>query len=117
MSKYGNRKTVRHGIVFDSAREASRYDELLLLERAGKIRHIEVHPSFPIEINKAVVRALPDSAGRQGRPIVYKADFTYWDNERGCERTEDVKGLDTPVSRLKRALVQHIYGVTVEIVK
>jgi len=35
--KYGNKKTVVDGITFDSMREANRYRELKLLERAGKV--------------------------------------------------------------------------------
>ena len=39
-SKYGSRKTIVDGISFDSKKEASRYRELLLLERAGKIGNL-----------------------------------------------------------------------------
>lgn len=34
--KYHNRKTVVNGQTFDSKKEANRYSELLLLERAGQ---------------------------------------------------------------------------------
>lgn len=39
--KYHNRKTVRHGITFDSKREADRYDELRLLLKAGGNTRLE----------------------------------------------------------------------------
>jgi len=36
MSKYHSRKTEIDGIVFDSKKEANRYCELKLMERAGE---------------------------------------------------------------------------------
>ena len=39
--KYRNIKTKRHGIVFDSEKEANRYDELLLLERCKLLPILE----------------------------------------------------------------------------
>ena len=36
-NKYGSRKVEVNGIMFDSKREAARYQELLLLEKAGDI--------------------------------------------------------------------------------
>lgn len=39
--KYHNRKTVIDGITFDSAKEARRYMELKLLERAGEISNLQ----------------------------------------------------------------------------
>lgn len=35
--KYNNRKIEVDGMVFDSKKEASRYEELLLLQKAGAI--------------------------------------------------------------------------------
>lgn len=35
--KYNNKKVTVDGIVFDSKREASRYSELIMLQRAGEI--------------------------------------------------------------------------------
>lgn len=45
-SKYGNRKTVVNGIEFDSRKEAVRYQELRLLERAGKISGLRLQEKF-----------------------------------------------------------------------
>ena len=41
MSKYHSVKTVVNGIVFDSKKEAKRYYELLLLEKAGEIHDLK----------------------------------------------------------------------------
>lgn len=35
MSKYGNRKTIVNGIQFDSLKEAGRYQQLMLMGKAG----------------------------------------------------------------------------------
>lgn len=40
--KYGNRKIEVNGITFDSVKEANRYRELLLLEKAGAIQNLEL---------------------------------------------------------------------------
>ena len=45
-SKYHNRKTLVDGIQFDSQKEANRYQELILMERAGLIRSIELQPRY-----------------------------------------------------------------------
>lgn len=39
------------GHKFDSAGEGRRYQELKLLERAGRIRNLEIHPKLPMVIN------------------------------------------------------------------
>ena len=88
------------GRRFDSKAEARRYGELLLLGQAGKIQNLELQPQF----------------GLSGVAI-YRADFAYDDLETGARVVEDVKGFDTPMSKLKRKLVQAQHGVTVEIVR
>ncbi|NDC76167.1 DUF1064 domain-containing protein [bacterium] len=94
-SKYGARKTVRDGITFDSVGEANRWGQLKLLERAGNIRGLgEPHPSFPIAINGTIVCKV-------------EMDFAY--SENGQAVVEDYKGVDTPVSRLKRKLLAAAY--------
>jgi hypothetical protein len=102
-SKYGAVKTVADGIEFHSAAEARRYGELKLLERAKHIRQLELQPVYSIDIG-----------GRHICRVIL--DFRYWE---GTERfTEDVKGKDNPLSRLKRKLVEAAYpGTKVRIVK
>ena len=107
-SKYRNIRTKVDGITFASKREAKRYTELKLLERAGEISHLELQPRFPLEV--------------EGEKIcVYVADFQYWDHD--SERTgalpgrchvEDVKGVRTPVYKLKKKLVEALYDVVIE---
>ena len=40
MSKYNSKKTVVDGQTFDSKKEANRYQELVLLEKAGVIKNL-----------------------------------------------------------------------------
>jgi hypothetical protein len=108
-NKYGATRVTIEGEKFDSKREARRWQQLLTLERLGKIMQLQRQPSYPIEIASRVVRY--DS----GRPMIYRADFRYLDAD-GILHVEDAKGVDTPASKIKRALVRAIYGVHVELV-
>lgn len=105
-SKYHATKTVIDGITFDSEREAKRYQELKLLERAGAIRDLkrqvryEIVPAFDVD-------------GKHYRAITYIADFVYTDCETGKEIVEDVKGVRTDVYRLKAKLFAHKFGVAI----
>lgn len=80
------RKVRLDGFVFDSQAEALRYGELRLLEKAGEILALEVHPSFPLTVKvDETTRAV---LGR------YEADFRYAvRHPAGVETViEDVKG-------------------------
>lgn len=102
-SKYNARKTTVDNIEFDSAKEARRYAELRLLEKAGKIRDLERQKKFEI---------CAKSKGR--RALYYIADFVYWDNEANMIVVEDVKGYKTPVYNLKKRLVYERYGIEIK---
>ena len=124
-AKYRNRKVLVNGIKFDSKREADVYQQLKVLEEAGAISNLEVQPkyTFPCRFGDRVVRyqRVPDVRSkaedgmRTGKPITYYADFKYTESD-GTERVIDVKGYDTPVSRLKRGLMWSLLGINVEIV-
>jgi hypothetical protein len=99
-NKYKAKKTVLDGITFDSGREAKRYRELTLLVRAGQIDCLERQPVYPILV--------------AGRAIAtYRGDFRYVDKRSGSQRIEDAKGMRTPVYKLKKKLVEAIYGITI----
>lgn len=116
-SKYGAKRTSLDGISFDSKAEADRYAALKLRERAGAITHLQLQPSYELKIAPDKPIKIRSKGNPGGRRIVYKADFRYFDVERGRVVVEDVKGQDTPLSRLKRAIVEVYYGVVVEIVR
>lgn len=106
MSKYGNKKTVVDGITFDSQKEAGRYQELMLMLRAGKIQKLRLQPEFTIQ------EAFHASDGKPVRAVRYRADFSYETLERIGPDTlrvttvEDVKGFRTKEYSVKEKLVE-----------
>jgi len=49
MNKYGNKKVTVDGYVFDSALEAKRYRQLVLLECAGEIKDLKLQVPFKLQ--------------------------------------------------------------------
>ncbi|MEQ8450637.1 MAG: DUF1064 domain-containing protein [Nitratireductor sp.] len=105
-NKYGATKTTVDGITFASKREANRYCELRLLQKAGEITHLELQPAFKLAIDGRPVlirsRGFPN-----GRQVKYIADFAYWDGEKRV--VEDAKGFRTDAYKLKKAIVEAMY--------
>lgn len=88
-----NKKDERLGLLamtFDSEKEYSRYQQLKLLEKQGKIFFL--NRQVPFVIQEPCVRN--DEKLNQ---ITYKADFTYEMN--GIRYVEDVKGYDEVSSK------------------
>lgn len=102
-NKYNAKKTIVDGIKFDSKMEAERYAELKLMQKAGQIVGLEVHPRYPIFIGKHHI-------------CVYEADFSYID-PLAKMIVEDVKGVRTALFILKKKLMLAIHGIEVEEIK
>lgn len=85
-SKYNNVRTERHGIKFDSKKEAGRYDVLLLLQNQGLISGLEVHRRYILE------PAFVDTQGKKHRAEYYEGDFSFFDYDSRKWIVEDVKG-------------------------
>lgn len=104
-SKYGNRKTEVDGIRFDSKKEAERYCELKLMQRAGIIH--DLMRQKPIEI-------IPKND--RFRACYYVADFVYTTHD-GREVIEDVKGYRNGQAYqlfvIKKKLVYERYGIEI----
>ncbi|NWF65612.1 MAG: DUF1064 domain-containing protein [Chloroflexi bacterium] len=83
---------------FDSAAESKRYDELWLLGEAGYISFLQCQVVFELQPGFRFM-------GETIRPITYRADFVYYEEERRSWIIEDVKGAKTAVYKLKRALL------------
>lgn len=99
-NKYHNQKTTVGDMVFDSKKEANRFQELRLLERSGVISDLKMQVRFLI---------CPKEGGNK-RARYYVADFVY--KEGGKAIIEDVKSEITrknAVYSLKKALVQWQY--------
>lgn len=85
-NKYGNIKVKIDGHLFDSKKEGRRYRELLLLQAAGEISHLELQPRYILWEGRTI-------RGERLRPITYTADFRY--QEGGHTIVEDVKSAPT----------------------
>jgi len=120
--RYGNvkRYVAADGTKLDSGREYKRYQDLLLLERAGEISKLEVHPRYKIVIGGVPVM-MKSTRYPNGRHLTYVADFTYLlvsgvGADKEAERViEDVKmqsGHRTEVYKIKRALMDAM-GLTI----
>ena len=108
-SKYHSRKVTVDGITFDSAKEARRYGELKLLEKAGEIYDLQRQVPF------VVIPVQKDENGKVlEREVKYVADFTY--KEKGSLRrtVEDVKGAKTEVYRIKKKLMLYRNGIRIK---
>ncbi len=88
--KYGAKKTLVDGILFDSMGEANRYRQLKLLESAGKIKDLTLQPKFKITV-----------------PKTYKADFQYILDDKVI--IEDFKGFKTREYITKRKYFRKQY--------
>ena len=101
-SKYKNKKIIIDGIEFDSKKEAKRYSELKLLERAGKIKDLELQKVFELQPSFK-------KNNKTYRKTTYKADFYYFDIEKDKYIVEDVKGFKTEVYKLKKKIFEYKY--------
>lgn len=124
--KYRNEPITINGESFDSKKEAHRYWELQLLERAGKISELRRQVKF--ELAPAKYESYP-RYGKKGQRLAkdgtqcietscnYVADFTYL--EDGHLIVEDVKGYRDPSSAgyakfvVKRKWMLDKYGIRI----
>lgn len=122
-NKYYNIKTkTTDGLVFDSTKEARRWEQLLLLQRAGKITSLqrqveyELLPAQYETYPRYSKKGEPLKEGRRliERKVVYVADFVYTDTETGANIVEDAKGVRTKDYILKRKLMYAVHGIRVK---
>uniref|UniRef100_A0A6H1ZC05 DUF1064 domain-containing protein n=1 Tax=viral metagenome TaxID=1070528 RepID=A0A6H1ZC05_9ZZZZ len=109
---YRNVKKVYIGTIkFDSKREAQRYQELLLLEKAHVITDIKCHPEF-------VLIPTFKKFGKTYRAIKYVADFVYTDLEKDKIMIEDVKGFSSQLFLVKQKLFEYFYkDLTITVIR
>jgi uncharacterized protein DUF1064 len=109
-SKYGAVATTVDNIRFHSAREARRYKELKLLERAGEITDLVLQPRFDLWAAKPLTNGYRDIA----LVGAYVGDFKYRDQRNGgVTVVEDVKGLRTRMYQLKKKIVEACHGIQI----
>ena len=95
--KYGAKAVEVDGTRFPSKAEARRYRELKLMEKANVIVGLKVHPRYDLLAIGGV------------KVCVYEGDFEYQVPGNGLV-TEDVKGVRTPLYKLKARWFEAQYG-------
>ena len=115
MNKYGNRKVKRDGMVFDSKREADRWTELKLLEKAGQISDLRRQVKYELIPTQYSDWEYTQRGKKKvvEREASYIADFVYHDNVLGTEVVEDAKGMRTEAYILKRKLMLYVHGIQI----
>ena len=105
MTKYRNKKVEVDGMTFDSKKEARRYKELLLLEKAGAIQDLQTQVKYVLIPSQRIEGKVVE------RECAYKADFVYIEN--GETVVEDTKGFKTKDYIIKRKLMLKEYGIRI----
>lgn len=123
MNKYHSKKTrLSDGTVFDSRKEARRWQQLRLLESRGEIQDLKRQVEYELIPNQyEIVERYSDKTGKRlkdekrlaERRVCYVADFVY--TKDGEIVVEDTK---SPVTRtkdyiIKRKLMRHIHGIVI----
>ena len=118
VNKYGNKKITVGDETFDSSKEYRRFCELKLLQRAGKIKDLQRQVKFvliPTQREPDVIG--PRGGVKEGKVIeqecAYLADFVYV-NDKGETVVEDTKGFKTKDYIIKRKLMLHVHGISIQ---
>ena len=108
MNKYHNRKVrTSDGILHDSRKEAVRWEELKLMQKAGVIKDLKRQVGFvliPTQYEEGKKKVAE-------RECSYIADFTYYEN--GKLVVEDTKGVKTREYIIKRKLMRYIHKIKI----
>ena len=106
-NKYHSKKVTIDGITFDSKKEANRYCELKLLEKAGEIDCLKRQVKYELipaqRLDGKVVE----------RAVHYIADFVYKDKD-GELIVEDTKGFRTADYIIKRKLMLWVHNIRIK---
>ena len=126
-SKYGNKKVKAHSQVFDSAKEARRFQELHLLGKFGKITDLRTQVAF--ELIPAQYEDIPTGevyvrGEKKGQPklkrtcveksVKYIADFVYYENGKMVVEDTKSEATKTPEYIIKRKLMRYIHGIKIK---
>ena len=111
MNKYGAKKVVVDGEVFDSRKEYYRWCDLRLLQRAGMISELNR------QVKYLLIPGQRDESGKLiEREVSYIADFEYIQD--GKKVVEDVKGYKRGAAyqlfSIKRKLMLWKYGIKIK---
>lgn len=93
---------------YDSEKEYKRAQKLKLMLHAGLISDLREQVVF------LLIPSQTNGEGVEEKPVKYKADFVYRDNETGQTVVEDSKGFRTPEYIIKRKLMLYVHGITIK---
>ena len=127
MNKYYNIKTkTSDGLIFDSHKEARRWEQLLIMQKAGEITHLERQVTYDLipaqyesyeRFSKKGER-LQDGQRLIERKTSYIADFRYTIANTGETVVEDAKGYKRgpayDLFTIKRKLMLLIHGIRIK---
>ncbi|MGR1582455.1 DUF1064 domain-containing protein [Thalassobius sp. S69A] len=100
-NKYGAIATTVDGVRFDSLKEARRWGELRLMEKAGEIRNLKRQVGIELQGRNGPLLT------RTGRKMKLTVDFVYEDKRLNWATVyEDSKGKPTRDYEVRRAVAQ-----------
>ena len=107
-SKYHSTPAERGELRFDSQKEARRYDELMVMLRAGIISDLRLQPQFTLQ------ESYITETGERIRAVRYTADFSY--KFGGKLVVEDVKSKPTRTKEYlrNRKFMRSKYGIDIQ---
>ena len=117
-NKYSNIKLNINGEIYDSKKEAQRHFELMMLQKAGRIKDLKRQVKFEL----IPAQREPDTIGKRGgvhkgkvieNAVNYIADFVYTDCCSGEQVVEDSKGMRTKDYIIKRKLMLYRHGIRI----
>lgn len=120
-TKYRNLKVTFGNKTFDSKKESKRWQELCLLQRAGRITDLQRQVKFvliPTQYEKfpryseKTGKRLKDGIRTLEQECSYVADFVYMQD--GKQVVEDTKGVKTKDYIIKRKLMLHVHGIRIK---
>lgn len=107
--KYGNKKVEVDGHIFDSIAESKYYEQLKWLEKCKEILFFRFQPRY-------LLQEAFEKDGKTHRQIDYVADFEVHHKDGSIE-VVDVKGVLTPVFRIKQKMFHKRYPYKLSLVK
>ena len=106
--KYRNAPCQVGAEKYRSKRERDRHQDLLLLQRAGKIADLQREVPYVLAPGVKI-----NGEGRARPAIRYVADFVYTDTASGAVVVADAKGVQTDMYRAKKHLMATVHGIHV----
>jgi hypothetical protein len=113
-NKYGNVKTERNGIIFDSKKESTVFSDFEWKERLGVISNLQRQVKY--ELIPAQYKIIDGKKKCIEKSCAYVADIVYKDNETNETFVIDVKSPATRTDSyiIKRKLMLQKYGIQIK---